>query len=322
MFATSGMPGIALRTAAAQHQHRVGVDVEVGVVDAGVHVLDGVEHHRRPAVREQVRRRRGRLDHRADPGRGCRAAPRCRRRSAAAGRAAGSPPGPRSAHRRGRTTSGRPVTVSASGSSRSRTSRSTASSPPARWKSSIRNRPAGCRSTSSGTPAPIRSKSSRVSSMPEPAGDRQQVDDGVGGPADRGQRDDRVEERAPGQDRARPPSVRDELDDQPAGLVRRPRAAGCPGPGCRPGPGGRCPAPRRPAPSSTRCPSCCSDPCCGSSRTRSGGTASFDSVSAADLLRQLPHVGAAAERHAAEGAGEHRPARDRRPPAGPPRRQP
>ena len=38
-----GHARVALRPAAAQHQHRVGVDVEVGVVDAGVQVLDGVE---------------------------------------------------------------------------------------------------------------------------------------------------------------------------------------------------------------------------------------------------------------------------------------
>jgi len=59
------------------------------------------------------------------------------------------------------------VTVSASASSRSRTSRSTARSPPARWKSSIKYRPAGWRSTSIGTRDPIRSKSSSVNSTPD-----------------------------------------------------------------------------------------------------------------------------------------------------------
>src|ERR1035441_7319031 len=63
-------------------------------------------------------------------------------------------------------TRGAPVTVSALGSSRSRTSRSTACRPPARKKSSMRKRPAGCRSTSNGTCAPVRSKSSWRRSMP------------------------------------------------------------------------------------------------------------------------------------------------------------
>ena len=38
-----GHARVALRPAAAQHQHRVGVDVEVRVVDPGVQVLDRVE---------------------------------------------------------------------------------------------------------------------------------------------------------------------------------------------------------------------------------------------------------------------------------------
>ena len=43
MFDDLGHARVALRAAAAQHQHRVGVDVEVRVVDAGVQVLDAVE---------------------------------------------------------------------------------------------------------------------------------------------------------------------------------------------------------------------------------------------------------------------------------------
>ena len=56
--------------------------------------------------------------------------------------------------------------------------------------------PPAAGSTSSGTSAPVRSKSSWVELDAEPAGDREQVDDGVRRAADRGQRDDRVEERA------------------------------------------------------------------------------------------------------------------------------
>ena len=50
--------GVALGAAAAQHQHRVGVDVEVGVVDPGVEVLDAVEDDGPAAVAQQVRARR------------------------------------------------------------------------------------------------------------------------------------------------------------------------------------------------------------------------------------------------------------------------
>ena len=50
-----GHAGVAPRAAAAQHQHRVGVDVEVGVVDAGGEVLDRVEDDGPAAVAQQVR---------------------------------------------------------------------------------------------------------------------------------------------------------------------------------------------------------------------------------------------------------------------------
>ena len=53
---------VALGAAAAQHQHRVGVDVEVGVVDPGVQVLDRVEDDGPAAVLQQVRGGGGRLD--------------------------------------------------------------------------------------------------------------------------------------------------------------------------------------------------------------------------------------------------------------------
>ena len=134
-------------------------------------------------------------------------------------------------------TSGRPVTVSASGSSRSRTSRSTASSPPARWKSSIRCRPAGCRSTSSGTPAPVAVEVVEGEVDAEPAGDGEQVHDRVGGPADRRQRDDRVQERAPGQHRARPAAARRPSPPRAGRWRARPPAAGCPAAGVPASPG-------------------------------------------------------------------------------------
>ena len=50
-----GHAGVAARAAAAEHQHGVGVDVQVGVVDAGVQVLDRVEDHGPPAVLQQLR---------------------------------------------------------------------------------------------------------------------------------------------------------------------------------------------------------------------------------------------------------------------------
>ena len=53
------------RAAPAHHQDRVGVDVEFGVVDPRVHVLDGVEHHGAAAMVEEVGRRRRGLDHRS-----------------------------------------------------------------------------------------------------------------------------------------------------------------------------------------------------------------------------------------------------------------
>ena len=57
------MPGYPW-TATAEHQHRIGGHVEVGVVDACVEVLDRVEDDGVAAVTQQVRRGSGRLDQR------------------------------------------------------------------------------------------------------------------------------------------------------------------------------------------------------------------------------------------------------------------
>ena len=158
--------------------------------------------------------------------------------------------------------------------------------------------------------------------MPEPAGDGQQVHDRVGRPADRGQRDDRVVERGLGQEGARPAVGGDQLDGQPPGVVRglqqpavRRRRPGH----ARAAP---CPAPRRPAPSSRRCPSCCSGPRLRIIADSERVNCSRGQRAGPDLLRQPPDVGAAAERHAAEGAGEHRAAGHDDGRAGPPRRRP
>ncbi len=56
------MPGAPLRAGIAQHQHVVGVDVEIGIVDAQRHVLDGFEHHGAAGVLQQLRARRRLLD--------------------------------------------------------------------------------------------------------------------------------------------------------------------------------------------------------------------------------------------------------------------
>jgi len=57
-----GHAGVALGAAVLEHHHAVLVDVELGVVDAAVEVLDALEHHRAGAVRHELRVGRGRLD--------------------------------------------------------------------------------------------------------------------------------------------------------------------------------------------------------------------------------------------------------------------
>ena len=234
----------------------------------------------------------------------------------------GSPRGPRSARRRGSRRAVRPVTVSAVGSSRSRTSRSTASRPPARWKSSIRNRPAGCRSTSSGTSAPVRSKSSRVSSTPSRPAIASRwttalVEPPIAASATIALRNE--------------PRVRtslgrrascDHLDREPAGLVRsleQPAVRGR-----RAGHAGDRHAERlgHAAPSSTRCPSCCSARGCGSSTTRTAGTPPRTACRRGPP-RDSRHTSVPQPSgYAAEGAGQHRTAGHARPPAGRPTRRP
>ncbi len=54
--------GCALGAGIAQHQHVVGVDVEIGIVDPQRHVLDGFEHHGAPGMLQQFRARRRLLD--------------------------------------------------------------------------------------------------------------------------------------------------------------------------------------------------------------------------------------------------------------------
>ena len=236
-----------------------------------------VEDHGPAAVLQQVRRGRGRLDDGA-VGREVAAQHGDARRRPAAASARGRMTSRSQIWRVVEVVDERPAGDGdrASGRAGPRTSRSTASSPPARWRSSIRNRPAGCRSTSSGTPAPMRSKSSRVSVDAEPAGDGQQVHDGVGRAADRGQRDDRVEERAAGQDRRSGggPAATSSTASRPV-VVGAPRAAGCRAPGVPAMPGSVMPERLGDArPSSRPCPSCCSGRGCGSSTTPSAGTRS------------------------------------------------
>ena len=57
-------PRVAARSAAAKHQDGVLVHVEGGVAEAGLEVLDAVEHHGATAMAQQVRRRGSRLDQR------------------------------------------------------------------------------------------------------------------------------------------------------------------------------------------------------------------------------------------------------------------
>ena len=59
----SGNPGSADRAAVAQDHHTVLGDVEVGVVHTSREVVDVLEHERRAAVPEQMRRRGAALDH-------------------------------------------------------------------------------------------------------------------------------------------------------------------------------------------------------------------------------------------------------------------
>ena len=293
-----GHAGVALRAAAAQHQHacrrrRRGRGRRCA--RAGPRSLSNTTA--RPAVLEQVRRRGGGLDDRA-VGREVAA----QHGDAGVGdQRLGARPDhrrvPDRARRRGGSTSGRPVTVIASGSSRSRTSRSTASRPPARWRSSMRNVPAGCRSTSSGTPEPMRSKSSSVRSTPSRPAIASRwttafVDPPTAASATIALRNDAARHDLCSAGGRRRPSRRR------AGRSRAPaRAGGCPGPGVPAMPGQRH-AERLGdhAPSSTRCPSCCSARGCGSSTDSERRNSSSDSVPARTSSREPPDVGAAAER--------------------------
>ena len=65
MLPTSAMPGIALRAAVLEHQDAGLVDVERLVVDLGLVVLDGLEHHGAAAMLHQGWRRGRGLEHRA-----------------------------------------------------------------------------------------------------------------------------------------------------------------------------------------------------------------------------------------------------------------
>ena len=161
----------------------------------------------------------------------------------------------------------------------------------------------------------MRSKSSRVSSMPSRPAMASRWIDGVGGAAHRGQRDDRVQERARGSGSCwaagpRAPSRWPE----PARLVGGLQQAAV----RRRGPGdaraSSCRAPRPPAPSSRPCPSCCSGRGCGSSRTPSAGSPRCESVPARTSSDSFHTSVPQPSGHAAEGAAEHRPARqhDRR----------
>ena len=149
---------------------------------------------------------------------------------------------------------------------------------------------------------------------PEPPGDRQQVDHGVGRPADGGERDDRVLERAAGEEVARP-AVVVRPSRPPAGRSRaRPPAGGCRPRECRRCRGEWCPAPRPPPPSSRRCPSCCSARGCGSSRTPRPMNCCWERVPARTSSDSLQTSVPQPSGDAAERAGEHRAARqhDRR----------
>src|SRR5690606_28857412 len=138
----------------------------------------------------------------------------------------------------------------------------------------------------------------------EPAGDGEQVDDGVGGAADGGQGDDRVEERGAGHHLAGPAALADHLDHEAAGVVRALQQPAVGGGGA--GGAGDGHAERL-----------------GHDGHGGGGAHGVAVPAAADhgrlgrqerlagevpgpyLLAEPPHVGAAAERDAAEMAGEH-----------------
>ena len=102
-----GEPGSADRAAVAQDHHAVPGDVEVGVVHTSREVVDVLEHERRPAVPEQVRRCGAALDDGALSGRANHAGRRARCEAAAASSAGGS--------RRDSSTGSRPRSARSSG---------------------------------------------------------------------------------------------------------------------------------------------------------------------------------------------------------------
>ena len=55
----------ALGPGVAQHQHIVGIHIQIGIVDPERHVFHRFEHHRAPGMLQQFGGRRGMLDHRA-----------------------------------------------------------------------------------------------------------------------------------------------------------------------------------------------------------------------------------------------------------------
>ncbi len=63
-IARLGHAGRALGAGIAQHQHVVGVHVEIGIVDPQGHVLDGSEHHGAAGMLQQLGARGRLLDHR------------------------------------------------------------------------------------------------------------------------------------------------------------------------------------------------------------------------------------------------------------------
>jgi hypothetical protein len=197
----------ALRAGIAQHQHVVGGDVEIGIVDPQRHVLDGFEHHGAAGVLQQFRARRRMLDHGA-----------ARREIAVQHR-----------HRafrldrivRGRIaswpgTSSAPATTSRSVAPvmvwrRDRSDRRAAPSVSARRRHDG-NAPCNARPTASGrsAPAPRGRACRRLRDRCDAGavGDRGQMDEPVGRAADRLQHDLRIAERGrrSGLARARAPS--------------------------------------------------------------------------------------------------------------------
>ena len=119
-----------------------------------------------------------------------------------------------------------------------------------------------------------------------------------------------------------PAVVRDHLDGEPAGAVRGLEQPAVGGRGAGDAGQGHAERLGHAAPSSTRCPSCCSGRGCGSSTDSDLRKSSSESVPARTSSREPPDVGAAAQRASRGRSRSASGRRARRRPAGRPTRRP